>query len=195
MLAPKQRNLEDHAEESLRFIRRTMERSASFTAVPGWGGVAMGVTALAAAALAARQGSPRAWLAVWLGEAAVALAIGLAATARKAARHGLPLQSQPARRFALALAPAFVAGAALTVALVQAGRIDLLPGTWLLLYGAGVTAGGAHSVPAVPAMGGLFMALGIAAFALPGWHDAIMAIGFGGLQVAFGIAIARRHGG
>lgn len=195
MQSPSPRELDRHAEESLRFIRRTMERSASFTAVPGWGGVAMGVTALVAAAVAAGQASPRAWLAVWLVEAGTAFAIGLAATAHKARRHGLPLRSQPARRFALALAPAFVAGAVLTAALVQAGRLDLLPGTWLLLYGAGVTAGGAHSVPAVPAMGGLFMALGIVAFAIPGWHDALLAIGFGGLQLGFGIAIARRHGG
>jgi hypothetical protein len=187
--------LAEHASDSLRFIRRTMERSASFTAVPGWGGVAMGATAAVAAGVAAIQVSPQRWLAVWLVEAVVALAIGLWSIHRKTARVGMPLASQPARRFALGLAPAFIAGAVLTGALVGAGRIDLLPGVWLLLYGAGVASGGAHSVPAVPAMGAAFMALGTVALAVPAWHDALLAAGFAGLHAGFGVYIARRHGG
>src|SRR5260370_37845986 len=74
MVAP--RPLHDRALDNLRFIRQTMERAGSFTAVPGWGQVAVGVTALAAAFLAARQPTPELWLATWLGEAVVALAIG-----------------------------------------------------------------------------------------------------------------------
>ena len=62
--------LREHAIEDLRFIRETMERSASFTAVPGWGGAAMGITALAAAIVAAQQTTPGAWLVTWLIEAA-----------------------------------------------------------------------------------------------------------------------------
>ncbi len=187
--------LAEHASENLRYIRRAIERSASFTAVPGWGGAAMGLTALFAAPLAAAQPTSRGWLAVWLADAVAAFAIGALAMTRKAARAGQPLASQPARRFALALLPAFAAGAVLTAALVAAGRFDLLPGVWLLLYGAGVTSGGAHSVPAIPALGVAFMGLGVAAFAFPGWHDALLALGFGGLHLAFGIYIGRRHGG
>jgi hypothetical protein len=193
--APHPTPLEDHASESLRFIRRTMERSAAFTAGPGWGGAAMGLTALAAAPIAASRPTPRGWLAAWLIEAAIAFSIGAWAMARKALRAGPPLASPPARRFALALVPAFVAAAVLTAALVAAGRFDLLPGVWLLLYGAGVTSGGAHSVPAIPALGLAFMGLGVAALALPAWHDALLATGFGGLHIGFGIYIGKRHGG
>src|SRR5690606_21758148 len=76
--------LQDRAMDNLRFIRETMERAAAFTAVPGWGGVAIGCTALVAAAIAALQSHPAHWLAVWLGEAVVSLGIAAWAIRRKA---------------------------------------------------------------------------------------------------------------
>jgi len=71
----------------------------------------------------------------------------------------------------------------------------LLPGTWLLLFGTAVACGGAFSVRIVPVMGLCFMALGIAALFAPNAGDLFMALGFGGLLMGFGVAIARRHGG
>src|SRR5689334_23501798 len=79
--------------DDLRFIRDTMERSSAFTAVSGWGHVILVVTAVAAAALAARQFSSFAWLKVWLAEGLVAVAIGLLSCTWKANRRGLPLFS------------------------------------------------------------------------------------------------------
>ncbi|MDH4133070.1 MAG: hypothetical protein OEV95_14835 [Gemmatimonadota bacterium] len=185
-----------HAADNLRFIRDTMARAGSFTAVPGWGGVAMGVTALAAAWLAHAQPSGDRWLMVWLGEGWLAFAIGAVALVRKAAMAGIPLAGGQGRKFLLAFAPAVLAGAILTVAVYRLGGMSLLPSIWLLLFGAAAIAGGAHSVPAVPAMGAGFMLLGAVAAIAPGaWGDLLMALGFGGLQIGFGFWIARRHGG
>src|SRR5271165_1175466 len=83
----------DHARDNLRFIRETMERAGSFTAVPGWGGIAMGVSALAAAAIAAQQTSLERWLATWLLEAAFAMVLAVLAIKRKANAAKGPLLS------------------------------------------------------------------------------------------------------
>ncbi len=188
--------LRDQALDNLRFIRQTMERAGSFTAVPGWGQVAVGVTALAAALVAARQTSVELWLATWLGEAVVALAIGGSTMVRKAYAVNDPILSGPGRRFGLSVLPPMVVGGLLTIALYRAGLWRALPGTWLLLYGAGFVTGGAFSVRIVPVMGLCFMFVGsVALFAPAAWGTWCMAAGFGGLHIVFGAIIARRYGG
>jgi hypothetical protein len=185
-----------HAEESLQFIRRTMERSSTFTAVPGVGGVGMGATGLAGAVLAANQSSAERWLIVWLLAAVVALSIGVTAMVRKAARLGAPLAGAVGRRFAISFVAPLVAGAALTWGAWMHDDWALMPAVWLLLYGTGVLAGGIFSVGAVRLLGVAFMALGIAALATPAaWGNVWLGMGFGGLQFIFGLYIARRHGG
>jgi hypothetical protein len=182
--------------ENLRFIRDTMERAHAFTGVPGWGGVGMGVTALAAAFLASRQPTVERWLLTWLAAGWLAFAIGGLAMIRKAAAGDTPLTSKPGRRFVLAYTPPILVGGILTVALYQAGLPTLLPGMWLLLYGAAVVTGGAMSVRIVPVMGACFLVLGaVALFAPATWGNPLLALGFGGVHIGFGLWIARRYGG
>ncbi|HXE56636.1 MAG TPA: hypothetical protein VNK43_01430 [Gemmatimonadales bacterium] len=188
--------LHARAIDNLRFIRETMERAVAFTAVPGWGGVAMGVTAIVAALLAAAQPTPERWAAVWLGEALLAFSVGAVALGVKARRAAIPLGSGPGRRFALGYAPPMLAGVLLTLVLLRDARFEMLPGIWLLLYGTAAVTGGASSVRVVPVMGACFMVLGAVGFVTPaGWRDWLMAAGFGGLHVIFGVIIARRYGG
>ncbi len=200
--------LRDRALQDLSFIRRTMEGASSFTDVPGWGLVATGVIALAAAFVADRQPSAERWLASWIAASVVAASVGGFAMLRKMRRRvtadSAQLISVPARRFLLGFWPAVFAGAVLTLALVDLttpgidARIAdrVLPGLWLLLYGVGVTTAGAYSVRPVPLMGLGFIALGIVTLFVPVLDgDLMMALGFGVLQIGFGTVIARRHGG
>lgn len=193
-----------HAADDLHFIRETMERSSVFTAVPGWGMVAIGITALPAAWLASRYRFDMHWLEIWITEAVLAIGISVAAIHRKAARHGLPWTSGPGRKVALSFAPPIAVAALVTIPLMRVGQNLALPGTWLLLYGCGVIAGGAFSVAIVPVMGICFMFLGAATLFIPVFVPAIsmatfgnwaMVAGFGGLHILFGTWIARRHGG
>ncbi|MFN2570493.1 MAG: hypothetical protein ABR537_02605 [Gemmatimonadales bacterium] len=194
MTAP--RPLHDRALDNLKFIRSTMERAGSFTAVPGWGMVVVGCTAIAATWIALRTGHEADWLAVWLGDAVLGVVVGGAAMVQKARAAQDPLLSGPGRRFGLSFLPPIVVGALLTIALYGAGLFWLMPGTWLLLYGTAVATAGAFSVRIVPIMGVCFMVLGTAALFGPArawpWF---MAAGFGGLNIVFGILIARRYGG
>jgi hypothetical protein len=185
-----------HAAESLRFIRDTMERAGAFTAVPGWGGVLMGVTAVITAVVSGPPDDTIRWFTVWMVEAAVGVTIALFATALKARRSDALLTSPAAMHFALAFAPPLVAGIVLTPVFATMGLMARLPGCWLLLYGTAVATGGAFSVRVVPMMGLCFMALGTLAFAAPAaWGHWLMAAGFGGLHIGFGLVIARRYGG
>jgi hypothetical protein len=188
--------LHDRAMDDLRYIRETMERSGSFTAVSGQGGVVMGLLALCAAVLARTTTEPMTWAWVWMGAAVVSFTVALLMMRAKARSRGTALLVGAGRKFAWNVTPPLLVGGLLTVAFTRMGVTTILPGAWLLLYGTGVVTGGAFSVRVVPAMGFTFMALGaIALFAPSAWGDTFMAIGFGGLHILFGLIIWRKHGG
>jgi hypothetical protein len=190
------RAIHDRAAENLVFIRDAMERAGSFTAVPGWGGVVMGLTGLAAAIIAPAQPTATGWLVTWLAAAVIASFAGIIAVLIKSRQTDVPFFSRPARQFALSFSPAILVGALLTAALYGAGHVALLPGVWLLLYGAAVVAGGAFSVRVVPLSGLLFLFFGaVALFSPPLVANVCLGAGFGGLHIVFGIIIARRYGG
>ena len=188
--------LHERAMDNLRYIRETMERATAFTAISGWGEVAIGITALVASVVASRQPNVKMWLAVWVVEGAMSLLIAGWSMDRKARAVQMPLVSGPGRKAVFSLSPPIVAGGLLTIVLFRAGLTNAIPGCWLLLYGTGVITGGMFSVPVVPIMGLCFMTLGAAAlFAPPELANWFMAAGFGGLHVVFGVIIARKYGG
>lgn len=188
--------LSDRASDNLRFIRETMERSTHFTAVPGYGGMLMGVTAVVAAYIAAQQIYLRDWLIVWLTEAFLAFAIGLLAMWQKSKIAKVSLVSAPARKFAYGFLPPLVCGVAITLGLWRYEHYELMAPVWMLLYGAAVVTGGAFSVRIVPVMGWTFIALGAIGFALPSaYGNILMGASFGVVHIVFGAIIARRYGG
>ena len=182
--------------DNLAFIRDTMEAAGAFTAVSGWGMVAVGIIATIAAVISFAQQSVVQSLFVWLAAAVLAPMVMLWAIVQKARRAHVPLLSGPGRKFVLSFSPPMLVGALLTIVLYRAGLVGTIPGMWLLLYGTAVVAGGAFSVKLVPLMGFCFMLAGtLALFTPQSWNDWIMAAAFGGLHIGFGIPVAWRHGG
>ena len=189
-------NIGDRAIDNVKYIRDMMERSASFTAVPGYGGMLMGTTAVAAAYIASQQPYLRNWLIVWLTEAFLAAAIGFLAMWQKSKIAGGSLTSAPARKFAFGFAAPLIAGVAITLGLWRYEHYEVMAPIWMFCYGAAVVTGGAFSVRAVPVMGWVFMAFGAAAFALPAvYSNYLMLASFGLTHIVFGAIIAKRYGG
>lgn len=189
-------DMHEHALDNLKYIRSTMESTTAFTAVPGYGMAIVGCSALVAAWLGAGAKSREAWLAIWTAEGMAAILLGFIALIWKATNSGVSLLSGPARRFGLGFAPPLFAGAALTAAAARSNHYSEVAGLWLLLYGVGIISGGISSVRAVFVMGFTFTAMGvITLFAPVQYNDLLLAIGFGGLHIAFGLWIARKHGG
>src|SRR4051812_15268765 len=97
--------LHARAMDNLAYIRDTMEAAVSFTAVSGWGMVAVGLVAVLAAILASAQATPGMALKVWLLAAVLAPVISLWAIVRKARLARMPLLSGPGRKFLLSFSP------------------------------------------------------------------------------------------
>jgi len=189
-------NIGDRAIDNVRYIREMMERSAHFTAVPGYGGMLMGATAIVAAYVASQQVYLRDWLIVWLTEAFLAFAIGLLAMWQKSKIAGQSLFSAPARKFAFGFVPPLVCGIAITLGLWRYEHYEVMAPVWMMLYGSAVVTGGAFSAKVVPVMGWIFIVAGCIAFALPAvYGNYLMGASFGLLHIVFGAMIARRYGG
>lgn len=184
-----------HAMRNLDYIRRTMENSTEFTAVPGKGMLLTGMTALTAAGIASVAEQPW-WIPVWLVEAFIALTSGHYFMHQKAKQGNISLLSGVGKRFLMNLYVPIAAGVPLSLLFVLHGLTGRLPGLWLLLYGTGVMTGGAFSVKVVPMMGACFILLGVAALLAPeNWGNIFLALGFGCIHLVFGLLIARKYGG
>src|SRR5690606_4400975 len=188
-------SLRSTAEDNLRFIRSAMERSTSFTGVSGRGYLLAGISAVVASALAATRQSPEGWLFVWMIELVVGGTVAFGLTVRKSRQQGAALWSGSGRKLLIAFVPTMLAGGLLTVGFAIHGLVNWLPGVWMTLYGAAVMTAGARSVRAIPVMSASFLGLGALTRLLPATGNVILALGFGGLHMAFGIYIWRHHGG
>lgn len=185
------------AAEALGAIRQYMDRStksAHYTAVSGF--IAGAATLVGCAVLLARNGldvPPLVEFAVvWSAVALVALVGVLWSTLRKARARDEEVLNTPTRMVLGALCPAGFSLLALTVALGAHGRVDLLPGVWLLFYGTGLFSAALFARREFQKIGVTALVLGAAALACPpGWGTLFMGVGFGALHLAYGVTAWR----
>lgn len=188
-------NLDMHAIATLRYIRASMD-GAGNVAIPGSAGIAMGGIGLAAAGLSLTPNLEQYLLWVWLAAAPLAAIVGAVLLAKSGSIATFVATGTPGRKLALGLLPSLFAGAVMTAVLWTAGHTVAVPGTWLLLYGCGLISASVSTTAIVARMGMCFSVLGVIALLGPAmFHIPLLALGFGGLHILFGILIARgAHG-
>jgi hypothetical protein len=188
-------NLDLHAIATLRYIRASMDGAGS-VAIPGSAGIAMGGIGLVAAALSLMPNLASYWLPIWLVAAPLAAIVGALLLAKSGSITTFVATGTPGRKLALGLLPSLFAGAVITAVLWSAEHTSAIPGTWLLLYGCGLISASVSTTAIVARMGACFTGLGIVALIGPAiLHIPLLALGFGGLHILFGILIARgAHG-
>lgn len=185
------------AAEALGAIRQYMDRStrsAHYTAVSGF--VAGAGTLAGCAVLLARNGltAPPLWefAAVWSSVAVLALIGVVWSTLRKARARDEDVLNTPTRMVLGALCPAGFSLVVLTVALGAHGRVDLLPGVWLLFYGTGLFSAALFARREFQKIGVSALILGGVALACPpAWGTLFMGLGFGALHIAYGVTAWR----
>ncbi len=191
----------EQIERDLKFIRDTMESSTRYTIIPSMGYIYAGLLGLlgpgatwliAGSGGLADPGSVTFWHKlvlglVWSGIFFAAVIISAVLMTRHARERGTSAWSPPASRMFLSQAPQLIFGAVLTLALAYAGKMGLIPAWWLTCYGLTLFGfhyytGRDHLVQAV-----CFLAMGAVAAFSPGWLAlALLAAGFGGINLAFG---------
>jgi len=180
------------AEQTLGVIRTLMERSQLYSNLSGQAGITAGLLTLVGAVLRARFGAP--FLATWFGVLIAACAGAVYFTAAMARENEEPLWTRQARTVVLALTPALVAALVLTFVLTKIGQQALLPGVWMLLWGAGALSMSFFTPRVLSLLGSSFMGCGALALIFGPFNDALsMGATFGLLHVVYGIGLYLRR--
>jgi hypothetical protein len=171
-----------------------MERGTIYKNISSASAVAAGLVTLAGCAVRRAGVLPFddkwSFFVTWGSVFAVALAAIVYFTAAQARRNGEPLWSRSARTVVLSILPAFFAAVVLSHVMFHRGLRDLLPGTWMLLYGCGALAMSFFTPVAIRVLGIAFMVAGTIALLLPGHELLSMGLGFGGIHLTWGLALA-----
>jgi len=180
-------------------VRGRLANVQRFDGVSGNAAIASGVVALLAGAVQAatvpQPASPAArgtFIAIWLTCLGLALAINYGAIVAWRARNPGVQAGVQFRTVGMSILPAIAAGGVVTLALVERGLDDLLPGMWCATYALGLFASRRMVPPKVVLVAAAFGAAAAALLLLPGiapltWW--VMPAAFGLGQIAIGAIV------
>ncbi len=160
-----------HALEQVRELRYRVIERQQFKGYSGRARMASGVVALAGAGLLQSSwvpNTPRAAIAVWGSVCAIALLLNYGALLYWFVSNADVNRDVRKLRPTLEVFPPLIAGACLSLALLQRGDLDLLFGMWMTLFGVANLAS-RHVLPQpIAAVGLFYLVSGITCLFCPG---------------------------
>jgi len=194
----------------LKDIKEMMSRSSRFISLSGGSGISVGLIALA--------GAWAAWQSVYqnleltaygktlmsdgnltrlLGIAAatllLSLAFGIYFTTRETKKRNQKIWDHQTRRLLVNLAIPLLAGGILCLLLLFDGLVGLMPGLTLIFYGLALVNASKYTLTELRSLGVLEIALGLAAIHFVSVGLLFWAIGFGALQIVYGIVVPLKY--
>lgn len=191
----------DEALRALAEVRTAVERCTRYSTFSALSGFLAGCAALAGSGgcgvfadfVGASPTRGMAFVAVWAGVFAVAAVALALLTWIKARQRGEAVWTPIARTAFTALLGPGLAGVAASVALIQNGRFELLPGVWLLFYGCGLWAVSFFAPLFLRVLGVAFLGVGLCAWWKPDSAALWLGLGFGALHLVFGVIVLARY--
>ncbi len=183
------------AETTLAAIRTLMERGTVYKHISSTSAVAAGLVTLAGCVIRASGALPLdekwGYFTVWGSVFALSLAVSLYFTAAQARRNGEAPWSRSAKTVILSILPVFFTAVVLSHVLFQRDLRDLLPGTWMLLYGCGALAMSFFTPLSIRVLGLAFLAAGTLQLLLFRLGDVwAMGLSFGAIHLGWGLALS-----
>ncbi len=200
----------DKAAAELKIIRQLMERPIRYSAMSGLSGVLAGAAALAGLALDWHISRTRSeveafWfnLVVWGCVFLAAFASATLLTHLRERRQHVPFWTQMKWRILRTILPPFVGGAGLTAIIalrwyagIGPNQWGLIPAIWMLFYGVACWQVAEFSIVELRLMSVAFIVLGLlSAGFFQNSPYVMLGVSFGGVHVAYGIAVWARYGG
>lgn len=196
------------AQENLRVIRMTMERSTRHSTFSGFSGIVIGMVVflgywLTRDAVLESETLPNRlmFIGVWSAVLTFSILVDYLLTKRRAAQLGKTALSPLGKQLTRAAMPGFFAALAMTVYYAtHPGMVGpYLFGFWMLCYAVSLLAVGMFSVKEVSYLGWAFLLAGAVTLILPvdGWYigpRGMVAIAFGGFHIVYGVYMGYKYG-
>jgi hypothetical protein len=196
--------------EDLRSIKDIMSRSAQLISLSGLSGVSTGITALAGLFIAYQTvfkdhdylnyhpialtpAHLNLLLLIAIGTLFLSIAGAIFFTNRKTIMQQQSLWDIQTKRLLINLAIPLVTGGLLCLMLLHQGFVGMLPSMTLIFYGLSLVNGSKYTLPEIRNLGLLEILLGLLAFQFIGYGLVFWALGFGIVQIIYGLIIQRKY--
>ena len=193
--------------DNLNEIRSIMEKSSSFISLSGLSGISAGIIGLAASVFFYNLSYPyrRAYpgllsvdlifqlLMIGVITLILTFAAAIFFTARKAKRKGQPVWNRSAKRLVSSLFIPLVTGGIFCLYLLFTGRIDLLVPSMIIFYGLSLINASKYTLSEIKLLGLTEIVLGLISLFFYYYAAYFWAVGFGVLNIIYGIVMYMKY--